>query len=167
MVKLLKACFIPFHFRKGKTANFIVPAQSYNQFLLQFTQYQEQFKFYILVLLTVIGGRVCYHGWTEFCYDWLKLNYVSVLGSQVFGQALMHSCGSIPIIFHENKFLIFSTYFQRGFYGTFICLRTNYMGQRINPKDRFSNVSMAPHGPSALINRADAWSDYHHHPVAV
>ena len=72
MVKLLKACFIPFDFRKGKTGNLVVPAQGNNQFLDQFTQDQEQKKFYILVFWTVIGGRVGYHGYTEFCYDWLK-----------------------------------------------------------------------------------------------
>ena len=49
-------------------------------------------KFDILVLWTVIEGRVGYDGWTEFCYDWLKLTDVSVLGSQVFEQALMDSC---------------------------------------------------------------------------
>ena len=30
MVKFAKAYFIPFDFRKGKTGNFVVPAQSYN-----------------------------------------------------------------------------------------------------------------------------------------
>ena len=74
MVKLSKAYFIPFDLRKGKTGNLVVPAQSYNQFSDYFTQYQEQKKFYILVLWTVIGGRVGYHGWTEFCDDWLKLD---------------------------------------------------------------------------------------------
>ena len=73
MVKLSKACFIPLDFRKGKTGNLVVPAQGNNQFSDQFTQYQEQKKFYILVLSTVIGGRVGYRGWTELCYDWLKL----------------------------------------------------------------------------------------------
>ena len=74
MVKFSKACFIPFDFRKGKTGNLVAQAQGNNQFLDQFTQDQEQKKFYILVVWTVIGGRVGYHGWTEFCYDWLKLD---------------------------------------------------------------------------------------------
>ena len=30
MVKLAKACFTPFDFRKGKTGNLVVPDQSYN-----------------------------------------------------------------------------------------------------------------------------------------
>ena len=47
---------------REKTGNLVVPAQRYNQFSDQFTQYQEQNKFYILVLLTMIGGRVDYHG---------------------------------------------------------------------------------------------------------
>ena len=74
MVKCSKDCFIPFDIRKGKTGNLFNPAQGNNQFLDQFTQDQEQKKFYILVLWTVIGGRVGYHGWTEFCYAWLKLD---------------------------------------------------------------------------------------------
>ena len=44
MVKLAKACFTPFDFSKGKTGNLVVPAQSYNQCLDQFTQCQEQKK---------------------------------------------------------------------------------------------------------------------------
>ena len=51
MVKLSKAYFIQFDFRKGKTGSLVVPA--------------------------MIGWS-----WTD----------VSVLGSQVFGQALMDSC---------------------------------------------------------------------------
>ena len=74
MAKFSNACFISFDFRKGKTGNFVVPAQGNNWFLDQFPQDQEQKKFYILVLWTVLGGRVDYHGWTEFCYDWLKLD---------------------------------------------------------------------------------------------
>ena len=43
----------------------------------------------------MIGGRVGYHDWTELCHmamfdmSWTE---VSVLGSQLFGQALMESC---------------------------------------------------------------------------
>ena len=54
MVKFSKACFIPLDFRKGKTGNLFVPAQGNNYFLDQFTQDQEQKKFYVLVLWTVI-----------------------------------------------------------------------------------------------------------------
>ena len=71
---MVEAYCIPFDFRKGNTGNLVAPAQSYNQFSDQFTQYQEQKKFYILVLWTVNGERVGYHGWTEFCDDWLKLD---------------------------------------------------------------------------------------------
>ena len=57
MVKFPKACLIPFYFRKGKTGNLVVPAQGNNQFLDQFTQDQEQKKFYILVFWTVMEGE--------------------------------------------------------------------------------------------------------------
>ena len=44
MLILSKASFIPFDFRKDKTENFAVPAQSYNYFLDYFTQYYKQKK---------------------------------------------------------------------------------------------------------------------------
>ena len=34
---------------------------------------------YILVLWTEIGERVGYHGWREFCYVWLKLDWCECL----------------------------------------------------------------------------------------
>ena len=46
----------------------------------------------MLVLWTVIGGRVGYHGWTELCYVGCSWTEVSVSGSQVSGRALMESC---------------------------------------------------------------------------
>ena len=41
---------------------------------LQLSLWSDPIAFSVLVLWTVIGGRVGYHGWTEFCYDWLKLD---------------------------------------------------------------------------------------------
>ena len=40
----------------------------------------------------MFGGSVGYYGWTEFCYIGWSWTDVSVLGSQVYGQALMDSC---------------------------------------------------------------------------
>ena len=66
-------------------------------------------SFYILVLWIVIGGRVVYHGWTSSAMIGWSCTDVSVLGSQVFGQALMDSCDipapllqSLPLNYREG-----------------------------------------------------------------
>ena len=58
----------------------------------QFTQYKGQKKPYLLLLWTVVGGRVGNQAWQEFCCVWCSWCATSVLGSWVFGQASMKSC---------------------------------------------------------------------------
>ena len=58
-------------------------------FLLDWLQLENQEMSKNSALSTVIGVTV--GDWREFCYVWLEIN--SVLRSQVFGQALMESCG--------------------------------------------------------------------------
>ena len=69
-----KACVIPFKFRKGKTGNLVVPSLEQNLVFGRIYSILGAEKPYILRLLSVIGERVGYHGWTEFCYVWLELD---------------------------------------------------------------------------------------------
>ena len=52
----------------------------YTYFLNGFTPYYGQKKSFILVLWTVIGGKVGYHGMTCFCYFWLIYDWCECLG---------------------------------------------------------------------------------------
>ena len=49
---------------------------------------------------TVIGGRVCNHGWTEFCDDWLKLDWCECLGQSDIWTSLDGQLCQPPKTFH-------------------------------------------------------------------
>ena len=74
MVKFSKTCFIPFDFRKGKLEFLLFQLRAITSFWISLLNTRKTKKFNILVLWTVIGGRIGYHGWTEICYDRMKLD---------------------------------------------------------------------------------------------
>ena len=68
-----------FGIRKGKTENSIFPILELYLFLgLNYPILGT--KKYIHVLWTVIEGRAGHHGWTEFYYVWLELDWSDCLG---------------------------------------------------------------------------------------
>ena len=74
-IKICFLFFLSFGLRKEKTGNLDVPIyEIYLFFLNKFSQYKGQKKPYILLMWTVIGGRVGYYSWTEFYYVWFDLD---------------------------------------------------------------------------------------------
>ena len=76
-IKLLYHSVILFGLRKGKTDNF-----SLELYLIFYSIYSVQGteKLFLLLFLTVVGGRVGYQGWHEFCCVWLDLVCQECLG---------------------------------------------------------------------------------------
>ena len=58
------------YLKKGKTGNFVVTSSELYLCFDQFTQYQVQKKTYLLVFLTVVGGKVNHQSCQEFCCVW-------------------------------------------------------------------------------------------------
>ena len=62
------AYVFPFGFRKGKSGNLIVPSSELYQVLGWIYSKLGKEKALYTCILDLTGGRVGYHGWTEFCY---------------------------------------------------------------------------------------------------
>ena len=66
-IKLLNHCVILFGFRKRKTENFSYQLRSISSFFHHFFQYKGHKKPNLLLLWTMVGGKVCYQALHEFC----------------------------------------------------------------------------------------------------
>ena len=67
--------FFLFGLRKGKIVNLIVPSSELHLVFGWICSMLGIEKALNTLLWTLIGGRVGYHGWTEFGYVWLELDW--------------------------------------------------------------------------------------------
>ena len=79
MIKLQNHCVIPFGFRKEKLTILVTSSELYLFFLSIYPILGTE-KPYLLLLWTVVGGRVGYQAWQESCCVWLELVCCECLG---------------------------------------------------------------------------------------
>ena len=114
MIKLQTHCVILFGFRKGKTGNLCYQLRAISCFLINLLNTRDRKKPNLLLFWTVFGGRV--GNQAKFCCVWLELHWcaTSVLGSQVFRQALMESCG---VTCHMSHSFFFTEWWSKSVEG--------------------------------------------------
>ena len=71
--------FCLFDFRKRKTDNFSYQGRAMSS-LINLLNTRDRKKPNLLLLWTVVGGRVGYQAWQEFCCVWLELVCHKCLG---------------------------------------------------------------------------------------